>query len=176
MFISDNDITGEILLELDHEVLKQMQINSVGKRLGILKAIKELRHSLGLVGLFGQLSFRFISFILLFSFFLSSWQPDIDPSPTAAIQNLEVSLRDKGKQLQSFSFHFFIFFSFILSQFPFLLSSCADVLITALQEQLLSVKQNLAEIQATFVSSLKYYFIFFFLNLASDESHHPFPQ
>jgi len=129
-----------------------------------------------LAWLVSLVNFHFVSFHLFF-LSLSSWQPDIDPSPTAAIQNLEVSLRDKGKQLQSFSFHFFIFFfSFILSQFPFLLSSCADVLITALQEQLLSVKQNLAEIQATFVSSLKYYFIFFFLNLASDESHHPFPQ
>ncbi|KAI9137918.1 kinase-like domain-containing protein [Paraphysoderma sedebokerense] len=42
----ENDITGEILLELNHKFLKELNISSVGDRVRVLVAIKNLRTSL----------------------------------------------------------------------------------------------------------------------------------
>ncbi|CAI2167625.1 13677_t:CDS:10 [Funneliformis geosporum] len=39
---TDNDITGEVLLELDHDILKELKIRSVGDRVRILLAVKSL--------------------------------------------------------------------------------------------------------------------------------------
>ncbi|CAI2186005.1 3755_t:CDS:10 [Funneliformis geosporum] len=39
---SDNDINGDVLLELDHEILKELRIRSIGERVRILLAVKTL--------------------------------------------------------------------------------------------------------------------------------------
>ncbi|RKP34391.1 sterile alpha motif/pointed domain-containing protein, partial [Dimargaris cristalligena] len=41
--IRDNQITGEVLLHLHHEALRDLSIDSLGKRLVILKAIYQLK-------------------------------------------------------------------------------------------------------------------------------------
>lgn len=38
----DNDINGDVLLELDHEILKELKIRSIGERVRILLAVKAL--------------------------------------------------------------------------------------------------------------------------------------
>lgn len=39
---ADNNVTGEVLLEMSHALLKEMGVASVGKRVVILKAIGKL--------------------------------------------------------------------------------------------------------------------------------------
>ncbi|CAB4445937.1 unnamed protein product [Rhizophagus irregularis] len=39
---SDNDINGDVLLELDHDILKELKIRSIGERVRILLAVKAL--------------------------------------------------------------------------------------------------------------------------------------
>lgn len=39
----DNDITGDILLDLTHDTLKDMGMHSTGRRIRLLKMIAELR-------------------------------------------------------------------------------------------------------------------------------------
>ena len=40
-----HDITGEVLLDLNHDVLKEMGITSTGRRLKLLKSIGQLSHA-----------------------------------------------------------------------------------------------------------------------------------
>ena len=42
-FILENNITGDVLIHADHELLKQLDINSVGRRLTLLKNIYHLK-------------------------------------------------------------------------------------------------------------------------------------
>jgi hypothetical protein len=42
----ENDITGDVLVALDHELLKEMGLSSTGRRLKLLKLIAELEHPL----------------------------------------------------------------------------------------------------------------------------------
>nr|CAG8511205.1 8855_t:CDS:10 [Entrophospora candida] len=39
---TENDITGDVLLEIDHEVLKELKIRSIGDRIRLLVAVKSL--------------------------------------------------------------------------------------------------------------------------------------
>jgi len=39
----DNDITGDVLLDLTHDTLKDMGMTSTGRRIRLLKMIAELR-------------------------------------------------------------------------------------------------------------------------------------
>ncbi|PKY39754.1 Pkinase-domain-containing protein [Rhizophagus irregularis] len=42
---AENDINGDVLLELDHEILKELKIKSIGERIRILLAVKSLLKS-----------------------------------------------------------------------------------------------------------------------------------
>lgn len=42
-YASEHNITGEILVHLDHEALKDVGIHSVGQRLAILRAVYALK-------------------------------------------------------------------------------------------------------------------------------------
>jgi hypothetical protein len=44
---ADNEITGDVLINASHDMLKDLNIKSVGHRLAILRAIKQLLHSIG---------------------------------------------------------------------------------------------------------------------------------
>ncbi|RUP51023.1 hypothetical protein BC936DRAFT_136593 [Jimgerdemannia flammicorona] len=48
----ENGITGEVLINLDHEALKDLSIRSVGKRMAILKAVYNLKvaHNIPILG------------------------------------------------------------------------------------------------------------------------------
>jgi hypothetical protein len=39
----DNNVTGEVMVQLNHEYLKEMDIKSVGDRMKILIAVKDLK-------------------------------------------------------------------------------------------------------------------------------------
>jgi len=39
----DNDVTGDVLVELNHDILKEMGIISTGKRVKLLKHIEDLK-------------------------------------------------------------------------------------------------------------------------------------
>jgi hypothetical protein len=41
----ENDINGDVLLELDHDILKELKIKSIGERIRILLAVKSLLKS-----------------------------------------------------------------------------------------------------------------------------------
>ena len=47
-FNADNKITGEVLIHADHEMLKALNITSVGHRMKILKLVDQLRKKNGL--------------------------------------------------------------------------------------------------------------------------------
>lgn len=42
----ENNITGDVLLDLTHELLREMEINSVGERMRVLIAVKKLRKAM----------------------------------------------------------------------------------------------------------------------------------
>lgn len=44
----DNDVTGDVLVHLDHEALKDLSVESLGHRIGILKATYNLKVEHGL--------------------------------------------------------------------------------------------------------------------------------
>ena len=46
-FFVENDITGDILCQADHALLKQLRVNSVGHRIMILRAINNYRANSG---------------------------------------------------------------------------------------------------------------------------------
>jgi len=39
----DNDVTGDVLIELNHDILKEMGVISTGKRVKLLKHIEDLK-------------------------------------------------------------------------------------------------------------------------------------